>query len=298
MPSIEARPRGRVITGRIGDPLSGIRQPEPIILPDPAALFSRRAERLSTLADGHVMAEWMRFMARLARAQHAAAMAMPSVATLGPLLTEQQRDPAWRVGLATLLDRIDGDLPGSAADAMVRLRRSDAGALECLADRYLDRQTTPEQSGDAVYVAASLQVYFARLVATLPPGELRLLPQRGRCPVCGSAPVAGVITAAGPAPGVRYLHCGLCATAWNHVRAVCINCGESGSLALHQIEGDSGAAKAETCEACHGYAKMLYQAADMGVEPVADDLASLALDILVAEGGWSRHAPNPLIILG
>ena len=298
MPSTEARPSGRVITGRIGDPLSGVRQPEPIILSDPAALFSRRAERLSTLADGHVMAEWLRFMARLARVQHAAAMAMPSVTASRPPLTEPPRDPAWRAALATLLDRIDGDLPAPAADAIVRLRRADADALERLADRYLDGRLAPEQRGDAVYVAASLQVYFARLAASLPVGGLRLLPQRGRCPVCDSAPVAGVITASGRAPGVRYLHCGLCATAWNHVRAVCINCGESGSLALHQIEGDSGAAKAETCEACHGYAKMLYQAADMGVEPVADDLASLALDILVAEGGWSRHAPNPLIVGG
>jgi FdhE protein len=298
MPPTEARPRGRVIAGRIGDPLTSVRQPEPIILPDAAALFSRRAERLATLADGHVMAEWLRFMARLARAQHAAAMTMPPVVAGGPLLTEQPRDPAWRFALATLLDRIDGDLPTPAADAIVRLRCSDADALERLADRYLQRRLAPEQSGDAVYVAASLQVYFAVLAASLPVGALHLQPQRGRCPVCGSAPVAGVITEAGQAPGVRYLHCGLCATAWNHVRAVCINCGESGSLALHEIEGGSGAVKAETCDACHGYAKMLYQSADMGVEPAADDLASLALDILVGEGGWSRHAPNPLIIGG
>jgi formate dehydrogenase maturation protein FdhE len=31
--------------------------------------------------------------------------------------------------------------------------------------------------------------------------------------VFSSAPTAGVITAAGQAPGVRYLRCGLCATA-------------------------------------------------------------------------------------
>jgi FdhE protein len=34
------------------------------------------------------------------------------------------------------------------------------------------------------------------------------------------------------------------------------------------------------------------------VDPFADDLATLALDILVAEAGWSRHAPNPLLLVG
>jgi FdhE protein len=41
---------------------------------------------------------------------------------------------------------------------------------------------------------------------------------------------------------------------------------------------------------------MLYQAKDMAVEPIADDLASLGLDMLVGEAGYQRHAPNPLVI--
>jgi FdhE protein len=107
-----------------------------------------------------------------------------------------------------------------------------------------------------------------------------------------------VVTGSGQTPGTRYLHCSLCATAWNHVRAVCITCGESRSVSLEGIEGDSGAVKAETCNECHTYAKMLYQAKDMEVDPFADDLATLGLDVLVAEAGWSRHAPNPLLLIG
>jgi FdhE protein len=155
-----------------------------------------------------------------------------------------------------------------------------------------------EDAGAALYVAAALQVYFTSLAACLPAPSLRLLPQRGLCPGCGSSPVCGVVTASGPNPGTRYLYCSLCATAWSHVRAVCISCGQSRSLSLQGIEDDSGAVKAETCDECHTYAKMLYQARDMQVDPFADDLASLGLDILVAEAGWSRHAPNPLLLVG
>jgi FdhE protein len=153
-------------------------------------------------------------------------------------------------------------------------------------------------AGAALYVAAALQVYFSRLAASLPAPSLRLLPQRGLCPCCGSTPVSGVVTETGQTRGARYLHCSLCATAWNHVRAVCITCGQSRSVALKGIEGDSGAVKAETCDDCRTYAKMLYQARDMAVDPFADDLATLGLDVLVAEAGWSRHAPNPLLLIG
>jgi FdhE protein len=145
--------------------------------------------------------------------------------------------------------------------------------------------------------SAALQVYFTRVVADLPAASLRLLPQRGLCPCCGSTPVSGVVTASGRTPGARYLHCSLCATAWNHVRAVCITCGEARALSLEGIEGDAGSAKAETCNLCHTYAKMLYQARDMQVDPFADDLATLGLDLLVAEAGWARHAPNPLLLI-
>ncbi len=152
--------------------------------------------------------------------------------------------------------------------------------------------------GVLLYVAATLQVYFTRLAGDLPVSSLRLLPQRGLCPCCGSTPVSGVVTASGQTPGTRYLYCSLCATAWNYVRAVCITCGQSRSLALEGIDGDAGAVKAETCNDCNSYAKMFYQAKDMQVDPFADDLATLGLDLMVAEAGWARHAPNPLLLIG
>ena len=56
--------------------------------------------------------------------------------------------------------------------------------------------------------------------------------------------------------------------------------------------------KAETCGECHTYAKRLHQVRDMQVDPYADDLASLGLDLLVTEAGFARHAPNPLLLVG
>ena len=64
------------------------------------------------------------------------------------------------------------------------------------------------------------------------------------------------------------------------------------------LYGDAGAVKAETCDECGTYAKLFYEAKDPGIDPYADDLASLALDLMVSEAGWARHAPNPLLLVG
>jgi FdhE protein len=296
-----------------GSPQGGVKAPAALILPDPATRFARTAARLDSLSAGHPMAAWLRFMARLTAAQHAAAGAMGRLtgpdqkaveqavdARLPPLAADgHRRDPTWRDGLLLLLEGADDSaIPAPARMAMASLRDRGAERVEALADDFLHGCVDTEDAGAALYVAAALQVYFTRLAASLPASCLRLLPQRGLCPCCGSTPVSGVITDSGPARGARYLYCSLCATAWNHVRAVCITCGQSRSVALQAIEGDSGAVKAETCNECHTYAKMLYQAHDTKVDPFADDLATLGLDVLVAEAGWSRHAPNPLLLAG
>jgi FdhE protein len=57
----------------------------------------------------------------------------------------------------------------------------------------------------------------------------------------------------------------------------------------------SKVARAETCDQCHTYRKIFNQEHDFHVEPLADDLASLALDLLVGEAGYARASGNPLL---
>ncbi len=296
-----------------GNPSGGVTAPEALILPDPGRRFSDTAARLETLASGHPMEDWLRFMAKLAQAQHVAVATLSSLIGLEQSVVEQavdarmpplaadghRRAPAWRDGLMVLLDHFDnGPAPPQVRAVVAQLRARDTVAIEKLADEFLHGHVEAADAGLVLYVAAALQVYFTRMAASLPASALRLLPQRGLCPCCGSTPSAGLVTATGQTPGARYLYCSLCSTAWNHVRAVCITCEDSRTIALEGIEGDAGIVKAETCGHCHTYAKMIYQAQDTKADPFADDLASLGLDVLVGEAGWSRHAPNPLLLIG
>jgi FdhE protein len=299
--------------GWTGAVSGGVKAAEPIVLPDPAGRFSRTAERLERLAEGHAAEGWLAFLAEVSRAQGAAvanlaaprtpdanAIAQAVAARIPPIAADgHRRDPAWREGLALMLASFDAmAAPASVAATIVEMRRRDPAQIENLADAFLRGGVDPADAGAAFWIGAALQVYFTRLASMLSASDLRLLERRDLCPSCGSTSSAGIITASGQNPGARYLHCSLCSTAWNHTRAVCLVCGGSRTLALRGIEGDPGVARAETCDDCGTYAKVFYEAKDVGVDAYADDLATLGLDMMVGEAGWARHAPHPLLLIG
>jgi FdhE protein len=304
----ETAPKG----GWIGNATGGVKAPEPILLPDPAVRFARTAERLERLSEGHPMEGWLDFMAKLARAQHRVASMLPPGAAPDEGTVEQavaarippisadghRRDPAWRVGLAMLLDTAGEGLPSPAAAVASELRARGTASTEALADAFLRGAIDEKDAASSFWIAAALQVYLTCLAGRLPARVLRLLDERSLCPCCGSTPSASLVTGAGQNPGARYLYCSLCSTAWNYSRAICVACGGSRTLAIRGIEGDSSVVKAETCGECGTYSKMAYQAKDMQADPYADDFATLGLDVMVGEAGWARHAPNPLLLVG
>jgi FdhE protein len=51
--------------------------------------------------------------------------------------------------------------------------------------------------------------------------------------------------------------------------------------------------EAETCDKCRGYLRIFYQVQDPTLEPLADGVATLGLDMLMAEAGWKRGGQNP-----
>jgi FdhE protein len=98
------------------------------------------------------------------------------------------------------------------------------------------------------------------------------------------------------AHGTRYCGCSLCGTLWNYVRIKCGLCASTAGIAYREIDGGPGSVKAETCESCGGYLKVMQQHKDPHVELVADDVASLPLDLLVREAGYRRGGVNPFLV--
>lgn len=260
------------------------RSPAPVRLPDPGVLFQRRADRLRRLAPGHPLSAWLEFVTLLSETQHALAAA--------PLSAPATPQAQWRRDLEALRKRLRGALPIPAAEALDALPWTDADALDGLAARLTAGALRPDDLAATPFVAAALQIAWTRHAGGLDASAIAAPATAVTCPVCGGAPVAGVIHAGSDISGLRYLHCGLCHTAWHHVRSACVSCGEGNRIGLRAIEGADGPARAETCDACQSHLKLLLAEKAPDLDPVADDLASFALDVLVGDGGYAPIGLN------
>lgn len=289
------------------DSLPSIADTPAVLLPDPGTLFAARAERFAALAAGHSLGDWLGFLGRLTRAQHdvvsgaplpplpdAATLAQARVHLMPPL---DRRPAAWRDVLRQLARSLREDsAPPATRLALAALLAASDDDLEQLADALQGGEPTAEQAAQLPFVAAALQIVFTAQASQLDVRQLPALDADGVCPCCGSLPVASIVRSDTPINNLRYLHCALCNTEWNVARANCTSCATDRGIALQQIEGSSGAVRAETCDSCKSYLKIVYQEIDPRVDPVADDLATLALDLLVDAAGFSRSGPNLLLI--
>jgi len=296
-------------------PIRSSSEPPHVIAPDTSTIFAMRAQRFEQLAAGHSLGDWLRFLATITRAQHEALQALPTPAlpaatTLAlarehrmPPLPAQSwpRDPAWRNSLAQIITGISNSAPEQARQDLARLSAYDAERIEALAERVLHTELYGDDAALLPYVAAALQVLWTAGAARLGVAEIAALDVPGVCPCCGFLPVASVVRRVGETSNLRYLHCALCNTEWNLVRVKCSACDATEDISYRHLEAEglqgAEAVRAETCDSCKSYLKIVYT--EKGpVDPVADDLATLALDILVDEAGYARSGPNLLLVLG
>ena len=280
-----------------------------IKLPERNSIFKERAARLRTLAQNHSMTDFLSFMAKLSEAQQQAMADFPAVPLpdgahlttcrqhgMPPLAAQNwQRDPAWRSALRQILAAVRGSATPSTQAAIERRLQSDSVALERQADALLAGEFAALDLATAPFIAAALQVYWLHMTTRLGEKAFGRNDIPNLCPVCASPPVASVVKIGGE-QGLRYLHCSLCSTEWHMVRIKCSNCESTKGLAYYNIENSTGIVKAEACSECGSYLKIMHMDKDPFVDPVADDLATLALDILMDETGIMRSGPNLFLI--
>lgn len=293
--------------------IGSVEVPPFVRLPDLTLVFARRAARLDALAAGHVLEPWLRFMAALTRAQHAALPKLPSGHLPGAETMRAAKNDArpplaeidW-TGDPTCFAAIDLICAGMAGVAMPALAKAARDALSAstaeqragLIMRTLSMELTEAERAMGPFLAAALQLYWTRMASVLGPDDIgRPEEATGACPVCGGPPVMSLV-GGGTGQSVRFVACSMCSAQWNEVRIKCVTCGETKGIAYEQLEGASGALKAETCESCKSYLKIVNREKEPEADPIADDLASLPLDILVSEAGWHRSAPNPFLTPG
>jgi FdhE protein len=206
---------------------------------------------------------------------------------------------SWQRALAVILDRLRATLLTEETRAALEcLAGQDANARDALAEKAVHFESGDAEPAQACLAFAALQVCWTHRASLFAPEDVSLREGGAACPICGSPAVSSVVHAAGSVAGVRFLVCSLCATEWHLVRIKCANCNSTKGIAYLEIEGGDGLAKAETCDECRTYTKIIYVEKDPHAEVFADDLATLGLDIMVDEAGWRRATPNPFLLPG
>jgi FdhE protein len=286
-----------------------VANPAFVRLPEPLTLFHGRAARFRYVAEGHDLKPYLLFLAGIADAQHRAQVGLPAPAVPEPDALKPARDfgmpaldrtrfapdPTFEQTLERLLAATDFEMPEEAKAALDRVRNAGPEARAEMAGAVLDYAIPMEALAEHLFVAAALQVHFARLAASLDAKALVPVGD-GACPVCGGPPATSMVVGWQGAHGARYCGCALCGTLWNYVRIKCALCGSTGGIAYQELEGGAGTVKAETCKTCHGYLKILQQHKDPAVDIIADDVATLGLDLLVRASGFKRGGANPFLV--
>jgi len=289
--------------------IGGIDTPPFARLPDPEALFLKRGLRLRAYAEQSDLKPFLLFLADLAHAQAAIQPTLPA-----PALSDDDALARAREAAMPPVDRaaLDGNAsfdatfdrlfdaakaieqPDEARAALRRIAR-DRALRDTCARTVLAGERPETGLAEHAYAAAAVQVHLARMAGRLDVASLVPV-GTGACPACGGPPVSSTIVGWQGADGARYCTCALCATMWNVVRVKCTLCNSTKGITYMGIDGGTDTVKAETCDACGRYVKILQGQKDVDVDAVADDVGSLALDMLMRGTRYRRGAYDPFLM--
>jgi FdhE protein len=281
-----------------------VTDPAFVRLPTSLTLFAIRSARFAALAEGNPLSAYLVFLSHLAAGQHVAQDALAFVASVPqanngiPLSRETlfEDDSFAQILDCFLQHAAVSNAPDAAQQAHAQVHFLPWPDRLSLAEAILAGAYPADQLGECLYVAAALQIHLTRLVAQIPPALLK--PNGDNlCPACGSRPVASMIVGWADAGRARYCCCPLCATMWNYVRIKCTSCGSTAGISYYLVEGQSRDIAVETCTTCGTYIKHFHQHRNTEIEPLADDIASFGLDVLIRQKNFRRTTANPLMIV-
>lgn len=289
--------------------IGGVPKPPLAFLPEPVKLFQARARRFAFLAETNELAPYLTFLAELSRLQARLAVTVPPVAPVEPQrMAEAAKagmppidraalvsDPGLAATLEALTDgAVELEMPEPGRLALEVVRAAGEDGRRWLLTNILNDYIPEDSPAPHLFVAAAVQVHLARLAATLD-AEALVPVHVGICPACGGRPVTSSVMGTQGIENIRYAACASCATQWNEVRVKCLCCGSTKGISYRSVETIEATVKAEVCRECNFWVKILYQVKNPSFDPVADDVGSLGLDILMKDTSFRRGGFNPCL---
>jgi len=268
------------------------------LTPDPTAIFAARARRFAFLGESGNIGSYLRFLAAIAEVQREVCATFSPVALSGRPAIDRAE-----LAVSSAMDKVLSafcekaariDMPDPARAALDSVASAGPAARHWLLANVAQDEIPPDAAAEHLFAAAALQIGATCLAGTLNASDLRPL-ATGRCPACGGKPVTSSVVGTGPVKNLRYCSCATCATQWNEVRIKCLCCGSTKGISYKSVETEEATVKAECCDECRSWVKILYQVKNRSLDPVADDVGSLGLDLMMRDSGYVRGGFHPFL---
>ena len=188
---------------------------------------------------------------------------------------------------ATQVNKIDQALHDGTMDlkALCTGGGREQTIEQVAADRRLDKQVLSFLVRSST--KPSIEAGMEHFRGELDPETWR----KGVCPVCGSLPSLSLLKGE---EGRRNLLCSFCGYQWRTDRLSCPACNNKDQESLGYFCGEGEEAfRIDLCDRCHRYIKTIDYRNLEESDPCLEDLATLHLDVLAAQKGYRRAAPNP-----
>jgi FdhE protein len=284
--------------------IGGVPKPPLAFLPDPVKVFAARAKRFAFLAQSSRLRPYLEFLSGLAALQARLAVQMPmrgariaQAAGMPPIdRAALVQDPEMIAVLGRLCrEARELAMPEPARLALGAVSAASEEDRTWLLSNVLSDRVPEDSAAPHLFVAAAVQVLCARLASALDPEALRRV-RVGLCPACGGRPATSSVMGAQGIENIRYATCASCATRWNEVRIKCLCCGSTKGISYRSAETVDATVKAEVCTECAHWVKILHEGKNASLDPVADDVGSLGLDLLMRETEVRRCGFNPFLV--
>ncbi|AIL32701.1 formate dehydrogenase accessory protein FdhE [Basilea psittacipulmonis] len=279
---------------------------KPFFMPPSQDVFALRAARYEELAQAD-QTPWSLYLRILADICHAQDTLLRSIAPLESFIIREQTilkpfdtqevpdvfQTYFSQFLSILQEQTKEEKIKQAVQAV---KEKSIDALWQLAQTDGPRKPVVQ----TIIVRALLEVLWTSACITLKEKDVPIKKERVHCPCCGHEAVSSIVLLKSDYYNLRYQHCPRCNARWNVLRAKCTFCDSQKSISLKDMENGENpsylGAKAHICEECSHYAKIIFQTKQPHADPIADDIASVILDILVSDT-YSRGGENPYLIL-
>ncbi|MCQ0971402.1 formate dehydrogenase accessory protein FdhE [Paracoccus sp. TK19116] len=290
--------------------IGGVPKAPLAFLPEPGKLFADRAKRFAFLGQhSERLGPYLAFLGELTRVQARLVADLPAPSRIAPDRIAMARanrmppidraalatDPALHETLLSLCRAAQSlTMPEPARLALAAILDGDLGDRHWLLSNILSDTVPEDSAAPHLFAAAAVQVHMARLSATLDADALVRI-DTGVCPSCGGRPVSSSVMGAQGIENARYATCACCSTQWNEVRVKCLCCGSNAAISYRAAGTEDAVIKAEVCGDCQAWVKILYKVKNHSLDPVADDVGSLGLDLMMKETDFRRGAFNPYL---